>query len=390
MQGNMHMSRSARLGTAIVALVLAVPVLGITWQDEPTLEAFHKRTLAALPLRDTFWADPVTYFRAVRSWVSDRVYPIIQVTQFEKRISYRALGVPPAPRITIGKDGHVFVNGATNSQLYRLMDDTCVRAHQSKSAHSTARALTGLRKIARRQKTRVDVIVVPAATSIYGDALPDSVPDPIRRACLQRTAGISPLLSVKVPTGVGFTYPLREMLAARGDEAFFPRGNWHPAGLSLKVVRDTYLGSLGHPPPAGEALERGTAPAELLFDFGVEERVPIYFLRNAAVSANPERNAELRAAIAALFKTTRFTTHVYENVNPVLDETVLMLSDSFGDLAAEAFAGAFRQLIQVNTNVVRGRKERGLFERVRGIEPIDRVLILVQEGNVGRISRMLR
>jgi hypothetical protein len=130
------------------------------------------------------------------------------------------------------------------------------------------------------------------------------------------------------------------------------------------------------------------APGELLLGYGVEQNDPLYVLRNDAVRSLQAENTTLADAITSIFK-GRPTTHVFENAAPVSDERVLMLSDSFGDLAAEPFAGAFRRLVHVTTNDMKAPTSR-LIERVRKLEPVDRILILMEEGNVDRIRALLK
>lgn len=89
----------------------------------------------------------------------------------------------------------------------------------------------------------------------------------------------------------------------------------------------------------------------------------------------------MRKTIGPLFRGDRYTTHVYQNAQPVLNQSALMLSDSFGDLSAEVFAGGFRTLIHVNLNDLQAASPSQLIEHVRRAESIDRVIFLIQEGN---------
>jgi hypothetical protein len=233
------------------------------------------------------------------------------------------------------------------------------------------------------------VVVVPTAASLYGDKLPDSVPSRYRKACLQRTAGKSALLDVKAPPGVGYTYPLLEMLALRTDEAFFPRGNWHPTGLSLKVARDTYLAAMGVQPPPAESFSRGEAPAELLLEYGIDQPEPVYNLLNPHVTEQPGAATELRVALTPMFNAYRLNLRAFTNAEAVLGESALMLSDSFGDLASAVFASAFSTLIQVNTNTLLENRATAVIDLLQQREKIDRLIILVEEGNVGRAAELL-
>jgi len=385
----MQMNCSARVWATVLTCCLVVPALGVAVQNEAELQRFHKRRLAQFPAAQVFLEDPVEYFTAARRWLGDRAFPIIQATRFEKRFVFFALRGAPEPRITLGEDRHVFVNAGSNGDLFELLRATCLDAHRSGSARALQKALSRAGRVGRRRELRVDVVVVPTAGSLYGDKLPDSVPSRYRRACLQRTAGESALLDVKAPPGVGYAYPLREMLALRADEAFFPRGNWHPTGLSLKVARDTYLAAVGAEPPRAESLSLGEAPAELLLEYGIDQPEPVYFMRSPQVTEQPAAAAELRAALAPMFKGNRLDVRVFSNTDPVLAESTLMLSDSFGDLASGAFAPAFRTLIQVNTNYLLGNRATAVIDLLQQRDKIDRLLILVEEGNVGRVAGLL-
>jgi len=385
-----HINHSARVSLSVLAASLFIPILGIALQSEAALERFHNRTLSAWPEAAAFRSDPVGYFRTGKEWFADRAFPIIQATRLEERLAYFVLGSAPEPQITLGKDEHVFLNGGSSAAVNAIFASACVRAHNPRVARSLEANLQAWAKVGRRRRLRVDVILVPTAASLYADKLPDAVPLLYRQACLERMNGKSPLLEVRAPAQVHFLYPLHEMLEARADVAFFPRGNWHPTGLSLKVVRDAYLARLGVTPPGDERLELGQAPAENLVDFGIEVEEPTYFLRNENVSVESLRDAELRTRIADLFIGNRFTSHVFSNSKPAVDETLLMLSDSFGDFASVAFAGAFRQLIHINANDLELENFSKLIDRLQGFEHLDRLLLLQQEGNAKRVGSSLK
>lgn len=383
------MNCSARIWATVLACWLVVPALGVIVQDEAELQRFHTRRLAQFPASEGFLQDPVAYFAAARRWLGDRAFPIVQATHLEKRLAYFVLNGAPEPRITLGEDRHVFANADHSNRLFNLLSATCLDAHRSGSARNLEKALRRAAKVGRRREIEIDVVLVPTAASLYADKLPDSVPARYRKACSQRTAGTSALLSVKAVSGVGYIYPLREMLALRGDEAFFPRGNWHPTGLSLKVVRDAYVALFGAQPPQAESLERGEAPGELLLEYGIEQPEPVYFMRNAAVSEQQFEATELRELLGPKFKGGRLGVRVFTNTAPVFDQAALMLSDSFGDLASEAFAAAFRKLVQINTNYLMANQATAIVDVLQHRDSIDRLLILMEEGNVGRVAGLL-
>lgn len=384
-----HISRSALAANCLLAALLLVPALGVFVQDERALQAFHGRALAAWPALSTCADDPVAYFESMKRWIADRIFPIQQATQAQANLLYM-LGSPPEPRVTLGKEGFVFLNGGTNGTTDSIFATTCVQAHEQRAADFLQRTLANeaRSRIAGRARP-IDVIVVPTPSTLYGDKLPSDVPATYRQACLDRVAGRSPLLSVRANAPLSFFYPLPEMLAARDAEGFYPKGNYHPLGSSLKLIRDGYLARRQVFAPIDEEMVLGHAPSEVLSMSGVLSDRPVYFIKNPSVNERPRKNAELARWINALFQRADNPARVYTNTQPVLEERVLMLSDSYGVAAAKVFAGAFRQVTQVTTNyLLRGQVPR-LIERIDYVEPFDRLIILFQEGNIYNVSEWL-
>ncbi|MEY4580542.1 MAG: hypothetical protein RL701_5245 [Pseudomonadota bacterium] len=385
-----YIRRGALALSCALACALLIPTLGIALQNEAVLTKFHSHTLSAWPKPAEFRAGPVEYFRHARTWLAERVYPIELVTHWQKTFQVAWLNSAPEPRITMGDHGHIFLNGGSNETVNGILDQSCVQAHLPPMAATLQASFDAWAKIARQRSLAIDLVVIPTANSLYADRMPRDMVARYRAACLERTHGRSPLLAVRAPQSgpVTFSYPLREMLAARDDDAFFPRGNWHPTGLSLKVVRDTYLRNIAASTAAvDEVLERGEAPAEILLTYGVRKSEPLYVLRNAHVAVQPARNEQLRGLIAEMFWSKTFVTNVYGNSKPVIDETVLMLSDSYGDLASFAFAGAFRQLLQISMNELYDvRTTSQLIELVQRQQHVHRVIVLAQEGNVPKLG----
>jgi hypothetical protein len=380
-----QVDRAARVLTLTLALLLLVPTLGIAFQDEGALERFHNRALVKWPDAAGFRADPVRYIVAAEACATDRVYPIEQITHFQKTLTFLLLRTAPEPRVTLGKEGHIFLNGADNQHVYRMFAAACVDPHSAAAAREVQSQLATWSQIGLQRRLAIDVVVVPVSESIYADDLPVTVPDEYRRPCLERMSGVSPLLSIAAP-GTTFVYPLREMLAARGDDAFYPRGNWHPTGLSLKVVRDTYLSRLHTNGSVDETLELGSTPAELLMPYDIRLGEPTYIIHNPHVITDNVRNAKIHEAVADLFPRKEVVTHFFTNSRPVVNESVLMISDSYGDLASEVFAGAFAKVIHVNANYIQDDKVLPVIDRVGKLDSFGRLVLLMQEGNWQKLT----
>ena len=386
----MNASIKAKLFTSALALALLVPVFGLWFQDTSKLERFHNRSLSKWPVIGGLRDEPVTYFKQARAWLADRVFPIAQVSMLQKHFLLYVLKTPPERRVTMGKDGFIFLNGASENAINGLLESVCVRAHSEPVSSAFRKSLPGIASYAERRATPVDVIVIPTSTTLFGDYLPASVPEHFRTACLARTDGDSPLLAIQDSHAPLVVFPFMEMKKVRDDPAFFPKGNWHPSGLSLKVVRDTYLARRNVKEPVPETLERTTGPSEILSSYNIDFELPVYRVHNPSVDENRSRNESLRRSVADLFDSPQVSTHAYNNSHAVLQEVALLLSDSYGDLAAAVFAGAFKELLHITTNGMKEARVAELINRVSSATHVDRIILLVQEGNTDRIVEYSR
>lgn len=372
----------ARFVSTLIALALLVPVLGIAWQDQATVERFHNRTLSAWPSPWAF-SSPPEYFRRARAWLADRVWPI-QAVMLQKRILYFALATPPGRRLTLAADGQVFLNSWNEIKPDVLLEALCVRAHGDEVARGLARALPELAEYSRRRAVALDVMVVPTTATLYARRLPSSVSRRLREGCVAVAEGRTALRGVDTPAGLHFLYPYDALRPHLVDPAFYPRNNWHASGKSLTVLRDTWLASIGLASAIDERIEPVAEPAEMLLMSGVVDPQPAYAVRNPHVRRDEARDAALRAAVGGLFSNPLFPTHVYTNARAPVGESLLILSDSFGQLAAEVFAGAFADVVQVNTNDLPFGNIATLIDRANALHHADRILFLFQEGGVDR------
>jgi hypothetical protein len=375
----------ARVLTCLIALLLLIPVAGIRLQDEARLVQFHNRNLNVLPPPDGFMRDPVEFFRQAKSWLADRAYPIQQASLLQKKILFHAFKTPPQRRISLGSDGFIFVNGGSEETVNGILANVCMNSHDEAMAAQLRGLLPSVIQFASSRGMAVDVVIVPTSMTLYADRLPTSVPQIYRDACRERMQGHSPLLTLTAPPGLNFVYPLQAMKSASSDEAFFPKGNWHPTGMSLKVVRDSYLDALHVGKTVDDRLERGMGPSEIMNTYGIDVELPVYFVRNPRVQFDAARNATFNTAIRERFTASQATTRAYANAAPLLEESVLMLSDSYGEFSSEVFAGAFRNVVQVTSNNLSREHVVDVVDRSAAAFKIDRLILLVQEGGVGNL-----
>lgn len=379
-------TRAARWTTTLLALVLLLPVLGLPLQDEQALARFHNRSLVAWPPAARWVEDPVANFAQARQWLADRVFPIVQAATLHKQVLLQALDTAPQRRITMGQGGFIFLNGSAEDRLYDILDDVCVKAHDAAAFGAFQRALPGMQAFGQRHGMAIDILIVPTSATLYGGYLPATLPSRLRQACQDDAVNASALSRASAGAAPLWIYPRAAMVAQRQVPGFYPPGNWHADGLSVKVARDAYLHRLGVPLPQGEQVQPIMAPSELLATYGIDWPLPMVRVASHTVQGDAATAAAMRQQVAGLFDVPVVAVQGFRNVQPVLDQSVLMLSDSFGGRSAAVFAGAFGRLVQVNLAGLHPSRVGQLILQMKALQPADRVILMVQEGNLSLVT----
>ena len=372
-------SRSAQGILAIVALSLFLPLAGMGLQDRQALEQFHNRTLVRWPSGKLFRSDPARYFSGANAWFTDRAFPVVATTRFSRAALYSAFGDPPQPNVSISQHGFIFLAGGDAAHPYSFLINTCTSEADAGAKLQTA--IEDIGRFARMQHTPIDVVLIPTISTLYGDRLPRSIPAGYREACAERAAGRSPLVDIESVEGTHYLYPRDVMRRYREDPAFFPIGGYHPNGLSVQVVRDAYLHALGIDAKVAETVELTRTPGEVMQYVGITTEIAYYQIENQDVQVDEAADDSLRSALAPFYSQPR-SPHVYDNPDPTDPQSVLMISDSFGNHEGVSFAAAFRRVTQV---WVPERGAAAFLQAVSGVVPFDRVVLLFNEGNVARV-----
>ena len=377
----MVVSRAARAVLVLIGVALLVPVLGMRLQSTDSLELFQNRVLTPWPRSASFASDPAGYFAQLNRWLADRAYPIIAATRLKNNLAYFALGASPQPNISVAPGGFVFLNGNAADSVNDLVEGACAEAEDPANLVRFQAALDALASFGRRRGLPIDVVLVPTVPTLYGDRLPRAIPSRLRQACVAGGPGRSALAALRVPDGLHFVYPLRRLGALRDDPAMFPLGNFHPDGLSVKLVRDDYLRAIGDERLPDEAVTRATGPSELLGYHGIQADFPVYRVASSGARTDETAGAAIRAASAHLFDDP-VSAYVYRNPSAPDPRTVLMLSDSFGHNEAVSFSAAFRTVVRMPEP--EGQVARVL-DSVARLVPYDRLVLLFNDSNFARV-----
>ncbi len=359
-------------------------------QTDDRLEAFHNRVLTPWPRRDKFWHSPSAYFSTINAWLADRAYPIVAVTYLKNSFLYFGLNTAPMPHITIARDRFVFLNGNDDTSINDMIEGTCLGLSDPSEMARLQGAVDEIADFARHIALEIDVVLVPTIPTLYGDRLPRSIPSADRAACSRLSRGGSPLAHIASSRGTQFSYSFSAMYDHRDDKAFFPIGNFHPGGWSVKVARDAFLNDIGVSAPTGELVELTEGPSELLLDHGVVAPFPVYKVSASGITVDGRLEAAILADTVRFYDNPLDSLHAYRNPSATDPDSLLMLSDSFGEGAGLSYAAAFQHVVQIAGPV---RDVADLLATIAKLTRVDRVVLLFNEGNYGsviEIGRMLR
>jgi hypothetical protein len=266
------------------------------------------------------------------------------------------------------------------------MEECLVPAHRNQHFQwlGTTTGMPKMRKVQLR--TPIHVIIVPTTLALYADELPNSVPQKLREACLARLEGETRLSELAKREDLNLVYPLLEMKAGRHDEAFYPVGNFHADGLSLKVLRDAFIKKAGLNAKIDESIERTALPSEILKSFGIMKPFPIYKITNRQKLEIDEPAITALSSKVSKYFPNGLNSQIFMNPADDVSGTVLFLTDSFGVRAAPVFAAGFKRVIQIYTNPMQQDLIHELIATVAKSEHIDRIVMLLYDGGMGRIN----
>ncbi len=376
----------ARAWLIVIALVLIVPTAAMRLQTDDELEAFHNRVLATWPAARDFKHDPAGWFAAANRWLADRAYPIVAATHLANNLAYFVLDTSPKANISVARHGLVFLNGSDPSAPNNLVESACVDPLDPAFQARLRAAIVRIGSFGRRRGLPIDVVVVPTVPTLYPDRLPRAIPSGLRHACLRAAGGASPFFHLLPQAGTTSVYTYAAMKARGDDPALYPNGNFHPDGLSLKLVRDAYLDEIGAARPSGETVTLTTGPSELLGSHGIVADFPIHDVSAAAGAATIDAPAAgaIEAATARFYDDPQ-TVFAFRNERSPNPSAILMLSDSFGEKESFSFSAAFREVVRLRAP---DGDPSGVLDAVAAVTGVDRLVLLFNDGNTDLLIRL--
>lgn len=362
--------------------MLLLPMLGhLLGRQEAQSD---NRALAAAPALPASWDAAAAWPRQVDRYLDDHFGFRRELVELATRLRWRVLASPPVPDIVVGRNGRLFFS--PGDVPLRAVLGTCgawwPEARTADVADSIARGL----RAAQRVIPGLSILVVPTSPVLY----PQELPRWIARSCAGHRPEAQEVLDRLPPDERRFlAYPRDIAAGLPAETPLVPPHNFHWDGAGVHEF-------VGRFAEHEMGLRRQASPswrvAEKEADLGV-------YFPGVALS-NRVRLPDWSGSGA--HSCTACTLPPLDGVT-LPNETMrlqregqggrlLLLGDSFIAGAADAMIGYFNDIIMINLNNAQRlspEERRALWTHVtRGWQP-DRVLMLVNDGNVDVIPRYL-
>ena len=377
---------------ALVIGLLALPGLtGLLHDNAQAIRDREQRRMAEWPDAALWRQDPQAYIAACDAWMKDAVGFRLRANAACRILRYLLFRKAPTPALTIGEDGHVFLNSPDASRPYFFFDNLCRRQLEPAPElfRQMDRTLAAADRVFRRRGARVIFAVAPTPLSLYPDKLPAALDPSYLRACRAYPGAdhlLARLLRHSEARGEYRVFYPYALFAARKDEPhFYPKERYHWEGKSAYLFARQLLresGAMAAPPPDDPAV-LGRVEDDIAAFFGFSRAIEAYIYAYPDRPSKPWPEFWIRrhSERGQLF---RFTTE-----NSLTDGSALLIANSFGVDLIPHLARCFRHLYTFDLNFLQAHEQRDVFAALAKRVRVDHVFFVVDDVNANRLPEWL-
>lgn len=378
---------------AVLVCVLALPALvGRIHSNAGAIRAQENRKMATLPPLLLFRNSAQAFIRATEAWMNDSIGFRQQANALYRKFQQSSFHKAPQPNITLGLDGHVFLNSPDTSRPFLFFDALCIKqgdASPELFRHLDA-TMAAAGSLFQRQGAEVVFAIVPSPLTLYADKLPLNLPARYREACAaypEKDHVLARLQRHGESTGrYRIFYPYELFASHKNEKYFWPKERFHWEGRSAylfarhllqtsKVANTVAL----HDPAVSAPVED-----DLTGFFGYSRPVTAYVYPYAK-----QPSALLVEPWAKKLSEQQILTH-FRTSRSLSDKTALMIANSFGGMLAPHLARGFRHFYRVDTNwLQRQKNQMAVFAALREHIQPDYVYFVFDDQNLESLPRWL-
>ena len=293
------------------------------------------RELLALPGRLSHLADDRFGFRNELVWLNGS-------------LRYRLFGEVESDQVLFGRHGRLFLTSHVRGRPFSLVDAVCGIGDAPATTRAMAGSIAHLLRDAGRLAPISAYIAIPTAPVLYPEDLPPWLAARCRSARPSAPAVRDALASGWPELAGRLVDPLDAMLAAKAAGYAIPLTNFHWGAAAAKAVVEAVAER-----SLGLAKRRDIGVRDVIAESDLAGFIPGITLRNPATVADFAGSGIEQCGGASCFPELASFAPVLREVSHFWWEsghgpTLLLISDSFGALAAEYFAEYFADVIHVN------------------------------------------
>lgn len=383
----------ASLVIALVVCLLSVPAI-IGWErsNARATRELENRNMAAMPELLLLRKNAPEYIKAMDAYLKDTVGFRIQANALYRKLRYFVFRDPPMPNITIGRDGHVFLNSPRPTSPYAFFESLCVRQGDPslKELDLLDSVMARISTYLQGQGIQATFAIAPSTLSLYADKLPLQVSPLYRKACLAYPEQDHLLARLQRQGMASRRYQLfypYDLFAAHKDEkGFYPKERYHWEGKSAYLFArhltlasgaiDTLI--------ADDAAELSVVPDDITTFFGFARTIKAYVYPYAGqmiIKMDPQRWLKEFSAQVRL-------NHIKAE-SSLSSKSVLMIANSFGLSLAPHLARCFEHVYFLDLNSIQEHEQRAVFAAlIKRIRP-DYVFFVFDDVNFVQIPSRL-
>lgn len=291
----------------------------------------------------------------------------LQANELYRRLRFHIFRDPPLPNVTIGGNGHVFLNSPVPTSPYTYFDSLCVRqgAPSPELIRQLDETLSAATRFFRRRGAEVVFAVAPSTLALYPDRLPRAVPALYRKTCSEYPTSDHLLARLERQSaaagGYSIFYPY-DLFAAHKEEAgFYPRERYHWEGKSVYLFARHLVHAVG----AVDALvlDDPATPAPVEDDiamfFGFSRHIDGYAYAYAGKPSLHQKREDWIRNHTANGMLIRADTSA-----SLSDKHALLIAKSFGVALMPHLARCFRMTHYLDLNFITDEEKPAAFSAI--------------------------
>lgn len=375
----------------IVGLLALPPVVGLIDNNAQAIRTMEHRDIAAWPPLRLLQSNAPEFIEASEAWIKDNIGFRFQANALYQKLRLGSFRNAPQPNITIGLDGHVFLNSADATKPYLFFEALCLeQANPSPEMLQTLDAtLAAATRLFRRRGAQVTFAIVPATPSLYADKIPLSLPGHYRSACLTYSGKDHALARLQrqgeSTDRYRIFYPYSLFTAHKDEPYFWPKERFHWEGRSAYLFARHLLKASGviETLLLDDAAKIVPVDDDLAGFFGFSRPVSAYVYPYTG-----QPLVRITEPWARGFSRKETFSHLLTK-GSLSDKSALMVANSFGGMIVAHLARGFRHLYTLDTNWLMQEEQATVLATViEHIRP-DYVYFVFDDQNVGNLPEWL-